>query len=162
MRDQHLDSDTPIFFLGVFSSVLGLIFILFIVLMVPYVFFNATATVPDVVVQVAHWLEARNDVHGFWQRAIILSPFVLASGLFFYISWYATRTIEKKDQALAPLHQSSSELKEDVSVERPPVVETKNRGDFDERHPALFIFSLILLIIFALILIEYLIGADLL
>lgn len=162
MANQAIDSDTPIFFLGVFSSVMGLIFFLFVILMLPYVLFDATTTVPNVILSVSNWLDAQSSLSGLEKRLIILAPFLLLSGIFFLLSWHYTSQVEKNDKALlevlgtTPIQSANPELPSAIS--EPP----KSLEDFENRHPALFIFALILLLIGGLILIEYLIGADLL
>lgn len=158
MRRNQPSTDAPVFIIGVLSSVLGLILLLFIIIMIPYVFFNATSTVPDFVITLSSWLEEHNDLQGFWHRVVLIAPFLVASGLLFFISWHATVVLEKKDEELARLHEKSAATDVRSELEIPPV---EGKG-FEERHPALLIFSLILLVVGGLVLIEYLIGADIL
>ncbi|MBI5447441.1 MAG: hypothetical protein HY939_01770 [Gammaproteobacteria bacterium] len=159
MSRNQPSADAPLFFVGVLSSVIGLIVLLFILVMIPYVFFNATSTVPDFVITLSGWLEEHNDLQGFWHRVVLIAPFLLASGLLFFISWHATVTLEKKDAELAKLHEKAVADERDEGRELKGTEEAKG---FEERHPALLIFSLILLVIGGLVLIEYLIGADIL
>lgn len=159
MPRQQPNTDPALFVVGVVSSVLGLILLLFILIMMPYVLFNTSSTVPDFVVTLSNWLEDHNDLQGFWQRVILIAPFLIASGLLFFISWQATVTMEKMDKELARLHEKALEegREEDIKGQ-----ENDEGKDFGERHPGLLIFSLILLVIGGLVLAEYLIGADIL
>ena len=157
MPSQRPSSDAVTFFLSVFSSILGLLLLLFIVVMIPYIFFNATSTVPDFIVDISHWLEDHNDLRGFSQRIILLIPFVLTSGILFFISWYTTRILEKKDKDLARLHEKAIAENKD---EEEMIKADEEKMSFLEKHPGLLIFSLLLIVISLLVLVEYLIGTD--
>lgn len=160
MRNLQREQDTGLYFISVFSAVLGLILLLFVIVMIPYVFFNAVNTVPDFVIALSRWLEDNNALEGFWQRMLIMSPLLVSSGLFFLISWWTTGKLEAKDKELFALHQKAlAEAKGEAAIE---LEANQVKGDFVERHPALLIFALILLLLGSLVLVEYLIGADIL
>lgn len=159
MPHQPANADAPLFFMGVFSSVFGLILLLFVAVMLPYVFFNATSTVPDFIIQLSRWLEEQNGLEGFLQRAVIVAPFLVVSGVLFLLSWHATTTIEKKDKALVLSRQKTAAAEEAGEVTK---ASTENEKEFSDRHPVLLIFSLILLVVGSLVLVEFLIGADIL
>lgn len=159
MPRHQPNADASLFVVGVVSSVLGFILLLFILIMLPYIFFNATTTVPDFVISLEGWLEEHNDLRGFWQRVVLVIPFLVASGLLFFISWYSTVQVEKQDAELARIHQKAIAIEGEGEEVVAPEETDK---DFSDRHPALLITSLILLVVGALLLAEYLIGVDIL
>ncbi|EKD74818.1 MAG: hypothetical protein ACD_44C00326G0014 [uncultured bacterium] len=148
-------ADSSLFFIGLFSAVLGLISFLLILVLLPYVLFDATSTVPDFVLRLSDWLSEHENynLEGVWHRLALLSPFLLGSGVLFLISWYATVRLEGKDEALAAVRLKSI----DVTSEAGSAPKT-----LLDRYPGVLIFSLLLLFIGGFMMLEFFLGIEIL
>ena len=75
MPHQVPSADAGLFFTGVFSSILALMLLFFVLVLLPFVIFNAISTVPDFVIALSNWVQERDNLPGFWHRAVLISPF---------------------------------------------------------------------------------------
>ena len=155
MPRQVASSDAGLFFTGVFSSVLALVLLLFVLVLLPFVLFDATSTVPNSILELSRWVQDYDNLPGFWHRVVLISPLLVLSGLLFLLSWYATVVIEKKDKELARLHQKV------IAESQGEEVEEQEELGIADKHPAMLIIALVLVAVGGIFLLESLAGANL-